>query len=126
MKCEHVIVIMDTAFNDDLAAIAEKFPVWIIQSSENRRLIEMVAMPTRANISTFCAEGRISLVDTFLAALELICDHHDEYSEWGIWQKLTVLGLNEKNTVDSALKKAEIDGRIYAINDGFLVELVQS
>lgn len=116
-----VALVLDSAFGDRVAALAQQMPVWVVSSPVNDQAVRLA----RTNVD----EGRITTlhqrsgevpVNLLARAVYAIDEHHGEVSQAVAYDTLWVYGTTEKLSQEIA---AELGFKsITAIADGFKAE----
>lgn len=87
-----ITLVLALDFGERLAEIPADQVIWIVQSDANEEARHKLDTARRAAVTIFTARsvGEEAVLE---AAMDMIEDHHDEYSEEGPWRDLAVVGV---------------------------------
>lgn len=104
-----VAIVVEPDFRDDLLAIAEKHPVWIVETDQNWPRIEAAwkvgAQMNLCYINKYPVDDASDREDSLTGILDSVDDHHGEYSKGGGYDGLIVHGLARTPLVREKLAK---------------------
>lgn len=98
MKNSQVALVLERDFGEELISLSEHMPVWIIDSLQNRPVVE--------KIRNTKSSGAAEIITTFqagdLESLEMACErivqsldeHHNDYSQTPGYSELMVIGVS--------------------------------
>ena len=101
-------LVLDPYFGLRLETIAQRMPVWVVDTPTNRPYAEKLwaqrkAGHSAADVTTFCVCESNPADDWCLGILDTIDLHHGEYSADPPYQALEVIGANITDEIRSKL-----------------------
>lgn len=104
-----VILIVDPAFGESLAALPPHVPVWIIESDLNSPVVERLRQERSEEshlqgITTFKEQPRLSSEEQAISVLEQVDLHHGEFSADPPYSILEVIGCTANDDVKQELQ----------------------
>jgi hypothetical protein len=98
-----VKLVLDPNFGDRLSQLPTDQVIWIVHSRVNEEARQKLDNARCSAVTIFGAgcENDETVLD---AAMEMIDDHHDEFSEEGAWSDLTVIGISLTPSVRELLE----------------------
>jgi hypothetical protein len=120
-----VAIVVEPDFRDDLLAMAEKHPVWIVETPENWPRIEAawkLGEPMDlCYINKYLVDDPTDRKQNLTDILDLVDLHHGKYAQGGGYDGLIVCGLASSAALDENL--AALGFRISEINEDSFVAL---
>jgi len=98
-----ITLILAPNFGERLAEIPADQVIWIVHSEANEEARRKLDTARRAAVTIFTAESADEEA-TLEAAMDMIEDHHDEYSEEGPWRDLAMVGVTLTRRVRELLE----------------------
>jgi hypothetical protein len=122
-----VAVVLDERFSWRLSALAERVPVWIIDSADNRPAIESLWDARRKrsagyDVTVFRAVPELSTEDHLAGVLRSVDSHRDDESAPGRFQVVEMYGIEMTESIRSVLRRRGFDG-IEPVGDGYRARL---
>ena len=102
-----ITVVLEADFSDGLSQLPNADLVWLNASQVNCEALRNLSSERRALITTF---STISIDKQVMleAALELIEDHHNDFSEAGRWMKLRLIGMRFTSDARTLLEECGV------------------
>jgi hypothetical protein len=118
-----VSVVLDRCFGDRLITLAQDGPVWIIDSAQNREVVNICwnknpVLDHLVGITLFKGLDTTSPEDLLIGNLGTIDLHHGEYSAPIPYSILEIIGASRTPAVEAELAEYGFD-RLEDTSDGF-------
>jgi hypothetical protein len=113
-KLPNVTLILDLNFGDQVASVAGSEAIWLVASDANRTALGNLNEQRRSRCTTFELDDERGLE----RAIELVEEHHNEYTLEGPWKRLRVHGATAAPAIRKLLEEYGAT-RINDLADGF-------
>jgi len=104
-----VTIIVEVNFGGSLAELAEHHEVWIVDTTNNRRLVEEFwasrGADSRHSVTTFKVDSSLSPDMWVVEVLASVDEHHGIRQEWSPNVRLEIIGVGATGNIRSALEE---------------------
>jgi hypothetical protein len=89
-------LVLEPGFGENLISLGKQMPIWIIDSTQNRSVVEKIRNTEffKAEITTFQARKQESLAMACERILQSLDEHYNECSQTPGYSELMVIGVS--------------------------------